>query len=78
MTPLPSFGAPTTAVVPSAESATVSPKWPGPDAPAAVSFGPCCVHTPFARVNVQTAPTLPLSPGPPMSAVFPSADSATS
>ena len=72
-----SAGPPITAVFPSPDSDTLAPNWPAPVSPAPVSFGPCSVHTPFERVKTQTAPTLPLSPGPPISARFPSPESAT-
>ena len=49
----------------------------GPLSPLAVSFGPCCVQVLPERVNTHAAPTPSLSSGPPISAVFPSADSAT-
>ena len=43
-----------------------------------MSFGPCWLHTPPERVNTHAAPSSSLSPGPPISAVLPSAESATS
>src|SRR6516164_5917492 len=81
---------PTTAVLPSAESATDIP-WPGGNggslAPVPTSLPPCCVQVPPLRVNTHAAPAGPttddrsrsalLGPGPPTIAVLPSADSAT-
>src|ERR1039458_8296004 len=77
-----SRGPPTMAVFPSADIATDWPCSAPPTAPVPTSLPPCCVHTPPERVNAQAAPiTLfspgPPSPGPPMMAVFPSADIAT-
>ena len=40
------------------------------------SLLPCWVHTPPLRVNTHAAPARELSPGPPTTAVLPSADSA--
>ena len=48
--------APISAVVPSAESASLAPKAPAPISPAPVSFGPCCVHVAPARANTHAAP----------------------
>src|SRR5882724_6015393 len=72
-----SCGPPTIAVFPSAESATELPWDALPNAPLPISLSPCWVHTPFARANIHAAPAPPLSCGPPIIAVFPSADSAT-
>ena len=65
------------AVFPSPDSATLWPWLALPTAPVPTSFGPCWVQVVPERVNTHTAPTSPLSPGPPTSAVFPSPDSAT-
>ena len=46
-------------------------------APLPVSLEPCCVHVDPERVNTHVAPAPPLSNQPPISAVFPSPDSAT-
>src|SRR5208282_670979 len=77
MAPL-SAGPPTIRVLPSADSAT---DWPcstsGPTAPVPTSLLPCWVHTPPLWVKTHTAPMSVLSPGPPTTAVVPSADSAT-
>src|SRR5438094_140237 len=87
--PGPSSGPPTSAVLPSEESATLAPNLPGnffaPGSslisPLPVSFDPCCFHSdPDGSVNTQAAPTPLLSPGAPISAVLGSAeleDSAT-
>src|SRR5262249_44051006 len=72
-----SNGAPIRPVLPSAERATSRPKPPMPTAPPPVSFPPCCVQTPAVRVKAQAAPTVPLSSGPPMRPVFPSAERAS-
>src|ERR1019366_6039625 len=45
--------------------------------PLPTSFGPCCCQIAPILVNTQAAPTLPLSDGPLMMAVFPSPDNAT-
>src|SRR4029077_20440588 len=81
---LPLPGAPISAVSPSDDTATLSPKWPSTRGPPAVSFPPCWVQVDPERVKTQAAPTLLrrqvehlLSSGPPISAVFPSAESAT-
>src|SRR5205085_1822481 len=76
--PLLSLPPPTSAVLPSADSATRKPNRPLPVSPPPVSLGPCCSHVDPERVKTQAAPTLPLSAGPPTSAVLPSAESATS
>src|SRR5271157_3695923 len=68
---------PTRAVLPSADSATEAPWVAFPTAPLPTSLSPCWVHTPPERVNTQAAPAPPLSPGPPTTAVLPSADRAT-
>src|ERR1043166_1579865 len=68
---------PTTAVFPSADSATASPCCANPTAPVPTSFVPCWLHTPALRVKIHAAPRLLLSPYPPTTAVFPSADSET-
>ena len=74
---------PISAVLPSAESATLLPNSPSPVSPVPVSFSPCWVQVDPERVNTHAAPTPaglnvpPLSAGPPISAVLPSAESAT-
>src|SRR5262249_9110191 len=68
---------PTTAVFPSADTATEFP-WPAPPtARLPTSFVPCWLHTPPLRVHTHAAPAPPSSKPPPMTAVFPSADTAT-
>jgi hypothetical protein len=70
------IAAPMSAVSPSEESARPSPKLPLPASPAAVSFGPCCVHLEPERVKAHTAPSCPPALPPPTSAVLPLPDSA--
>src|SRR5262249_14938849 len=68
-----SWGPPTMAVLPSAESETELP-WPaGPTVPVPTSLEPCWLQTPLKEsVNIHAAP-VPLSlEGPPTMAVFPS------
>jgi hypothetical protein len=67
---------PTIAVLPSAERATEppSPPWSGL---VVISLSPCWVHTPFLRAKAHVAPLKSPSSGPPMSAVSPSAETAT-
>ena len=72
-----STGAPTSAVLPSEDSATLLPKKGMPTTPAPVSFSPCWVQVEPERVNTHAAPRSPLSPHPPIRAVLPSEDSAT-
>src|SRR5262245_28414969 len=72
-----SLGPPMTAVLPSEERAVAKPKAPSPISSLPVSFGPCCVHVDPERVNTHTAPAA-LSNGPPITAVLPSEESATS
>src|SRR5438034_5946915 len=71
---------PTSAVVPSLERARPQPKLARPLSPPPVSFGPCCAQA-AERLNAQAAPTAlslsPLSWDAPISAVLPSAESAT-
>src|SRR5262245_53587395 len=67
----------TTAVFPSADTATEFPWLEAPAAPVPTSFVPCWVHTPPLRVHTHAAPLKLLSPSPPTIAVFPSADTAT-
>ena len=55
-------------VVPSTESATLSPNSPAPASSLPVSFAPCWVQVVPERMNTHAAPTLPLSLGPPISA----------
>jgi hypothetical protein len=45
-----------------------------PTAPVPTSLLPCWVQTPLLRVKTHAAPTFPLSPGPPIMAVLPSAE----
>src|SRR5262249_57332754 len=59
------------------DSATAAPNWAEPLAPAAVSFEPSWVQVAPERLNTHAAPASPSSSGPPISAVFPSEDSAT-
>jgi hypothetical protein len=66
---------PIRAVLAVEDSAVLMPNSRPPPLP--VSFPPCCVQLVPERVNTQPAPTAPLSPIPPMSAVFPSEESAT-
>src|SRR5271154_3014354 len=72
-------GPPTTAVLPSPERATLAPNSIEPVC--SVTSFCCCVQVPSERVKIQTAPRCVSnpagSPGPPMSAVLPSEDSAT-
>src|SRR5207249_5017877 len=72
-----STGPPMSAVLPSEETETRNPKRALPTSSAPVSLGPCCDQLPSERTNTHAAPTPPLSPGPPTTAVFPSAESAT-
>src|ERR1039458_9093660 len=69
-------GPPMMTVLPSADSAT-EPWTALPTAPVPTSLPPSSFHTPPERAYTQAAPTPPLSWGPPTTAVFPSADSAT-
>src|SRR5262249_32396328 len=57
-------GPPTSAVLPSADSATEVPWRAPPTAPLPTSLLPCCLQTLPLRVNTHTAPTLPLSDQP--------------
>src|SRR5207249_701374 len=77
-----SRGPPISAVLPSEDRATLPPNSPPLQQPAVlspppVSFSPCWVQVEPERVKTQTAPTPLLSTGPPISAVLPSAASAT-
>src|ERR1700740_3514900 len=73
-----SLGAPISAVLPSADSAALKPNLPAPlSSTPAASLEPCWFHMEPERVNPHAAPTLLLSLGAPISAVLPSADSAT-
>src|SRR5207245_1620517 len=65
------------AVLPSADNATLEPNAPSPLSPPPVSFSPCCVQVSPVRVNTHAAPARLWSASPPISAVLPSADSAT-
>src|SRR5262249_4684986 len=69
-----SFGPPTMAVLPSADSATEVPWLASPTAPVPASAPPCWVHTPPLRVNTSASPE---PDGAPTIAVLPSADNAT-
>src|SRR5438874_55035 len=63
--PGPSSGPPTSAVLPSEDSATLKPKLLRLRAlaPVPVSFGPCWAHfNSVLRVNTHAAPAAPLSP----------------
>src|SRR5215468_3510117 len=68
---------PTTAVLPSPDSATAAPWLAVPTAPVPISLAPCWVHTPPLRMKTHAAPTFELSVSPPTMAVLPSVDSAT-
>ena len=70
-----SLGPPISAVSPSPDSVTLSPKELGALSPVAVNFGPCWVQVPAESVNVHAAPEP--SRGPPISAVPASVDSDT-
>ncbi len=72
-----SSGPPSRIVLPSPEMATDRPSAGALLPPVPKSFGPCCVQTPALRVKTQAAPALELSPGPPRTAVSPSAERAT-
>ena len=82
-----SFGAPISAVLALPDSARLKPNSPAPFSPmpwlvqlavqSPTSLGPCWVVAPGEPTNNHAAPTLPLSNGAPISAVLPSADSAT-
>src|SRR5438552_9505646 len=65
------------AVLPSPDSATEMPWLAAPTAPVPTSLAPCWLHTPPLRVYTHAAPAELLSPDPPTTAVFPSADTAT-
>src|SRR4029077_9628716 len=67
---------PTTAVFPSADTATEFPWNAMPTAPVPTNLAPCWLQTPPLRVYTHAAPALPLSALPPTTAVFPSPDSA--
>src|SRR6266516_480281 len=76
--PARSDGAPTSAVLPSAESATRLPKWFSPFASSpATSSAPSGAQLDPERLNTHAPPLKPLSRGEPISAVFPSAERAT-
>src|SRR5215813_11494947 len=72
---------PTRTVVPSADNATALPCLEAPTGLVPTSF-PRCAHVATEdnplklRVKIQAAPTPLLSPGPPTTAVLPSADKA--
>ncbi len=72
-----SGGPPKTAVFPSRESAAAIPWVAFPTAPAPTSFVPSCFQIPCARVKIQTAPALALSPEPATRATFPNPERAT-
>src|SRR5262249_25468762 len=69
-------GPPINAVLPSEESATPAPNSGPLISPLPVSLAPCRLHVDPTRVNTHAAPTSELSPGPPISAVLPSEESA--
>src|SRR5262245_58244275 len=64
------------AVLPSAVTATLTPKNPWPDPPLPVSLPPCCDQVVPERVKIQAPPTKSLSSGPPRTSVLPSAERA--
>src|SRR4051812_15333885 len=68
---------PTKAVLPSLESATLTPKRLAPTVPAPVILTPCWLQALPARVKTQTEPLPAASSSPPISAVLPSGVSAT-
>src|ERR1700682_5554823 len=68
-------GPPSSAVLPSPESATARP-CPEFGAPRPTSLLPCWIHWLPIRLNTQAPPSTLLS-GTPISAVFPSLESAT-
>src|SRR5262245_22903871 len=55
---------PTTAVFPSAVTATEFPCFAAPTANVPTSLVPCWLHTPPLRVHTHAAPAKPLSPNP--------------
>ena len=71
-----SCGIPTTAVLPSAESATLCPNQPSPCSSGAINFGPSCFQAAPVRVKDHAAPRPTLSLKPPTRALLPSAESA--
>ena len=72
-----SVNPPTTALLPSAESACATPNCGVPTPSEGTSLLPCWLQTPPLRVKAQAAPSLLLSVVPPMRAVLPSAERAT-
>src|SRR5262249_39659676 len=72
-----SAGPPTSAVLPSPDSATEVPWSAVPTAPVPTSLFPCWLHTPPLRAQTHAAPVTLLTATPPTSAVVPAADSAT-
>src|SRR5205807_849208 len=71
-----SKGAPTSAVLPSADKATLSPNEPLPLSPAPVSLV-SSIHLDPRRMNTQAAPTSSPSLGPPTKAMLPFDERAT-
>src|SRR5262249_2022078 len=69
-------GAPISAVLPLAESATLQPK-EKLGSSLGLAIAPCSVHAPPERVKTHAAPGRWASVGPPISPVLPSAESAT-
>ena len=69
-------GAPISAVLPFADRATDQPCWDAPEEPIPTNLLTSDQCMP-ERVNIQAAPWALSSPGPPTSAVLPSADRAT-
>ena len=76
--PLLSSEPPMRPIPPSAERATAVPNPPAPISPVPVSFPPGCVQVVPERRNVHAAPCESRSSGPPIRAVLPSDESATS
>src|SRR5262249_17956180 len=68
-------GPPTATVLASAESETAWPSFGNPLGFVPCSLPPGTVHVPLLRTHTQLAPAR--SPGPPISAVFPSPDNET-
>ncbi len=65
------------AVFPSDETATEAPARLFPELPVGTSLPPCEIQPDAVCANTQSAPSPPPSPGSPMTAVAPSAESAT-
>ena len=72
-------GPPIRTVLPSPEIATALPSLvSSPAIPVPNNLPPCCVQVAPLRVKIHAAPSPPSSLGPPMTAVFPSEEIATS